>query len=90
MKKGRREEGKKGRREEGKMLELGCRNENNPIHFAAYGWDVTGVDIDSFSVADGEYNLRVFCHTGSLIHHDLNNGLPSLDGQFKFFWHLAC
>lgn len=69
----------------GKVLELGCGNASNLMHFAAYGWDITGVDFDSSSIADGQHNLRVCDFSGSLIEHDLNNELPLLNGPFQVF-----
>ena len=69
----------------GRVLELGCGSANNLMHFAAYGWDVTGVDYDSECVAAGQHNLRTLNFSGSLFQFDLNNGLPYLQGPFQVF-----
>lgn len=66
----------------GRVLELGCGSANNLMHFAAYGWSVTGVDFDRTCVADGKHNLATLGLAGELIQHDLNAGLPSLRGAF--------
>jgi SAM-dependent methyltransferase len=60
----------------GRVLEFGCASGNNLMLFAAFGWDVTGVDLSSTSVADARYNLE---GTGRIIQADLAAGMPDLD-----------
>ena len=67
----------------GKVLEMGCGSANNLLHFASYGWHVTGVDISEASLDDAKNNLDVFGFNGELIHHDLNFGSPKFDGLFN-------
>lgn len=69
-------------RRSGRALELGCGSANNLMHFAAYGWDVVGVDYDAGCVADARHNLSASNLTGEVIQHDLNTGLPTLAGPF--------
>ena len=69
-------------RRTGRVLELGCGSANNLLHFAAYGWDVVGVDYDAGCVADGRHNLAASNMAGRVIQHDLNTGLPPLTGPF--------
>jgi SAM-dependent methyltransferase len=66
----------------GQVLELGCGSCNNLLHFAAYGWSVTGLDYDANSIAEGRFNLMQSEMSGHLIEHDLNKGLPHLESMF--------
>lgn len=64
----------------GRVLELGCGSGNNLLLFAAYGWQVTGVDISSDSLADARHNLG---EAAVLLEHDLSVGFPALEpGSF--------
>lgn len=67
----------------GKVLELGCGSANNLLHFASYGWCVTGVDCSEESLEDARNNLDVFGLNGVLIQHDLNFGAPKFDELFN-------
>ncbi len=69
----------------GKALELGSGSCNNLLHFASYGWEVTGIDWDANSLSDGNHNLLELNLSGNLIHHDLNSGLPNLNDKFDAF-----
>jgi SAM-dependent methyltransferase len=60
-------------RERGSVLELGCGNGNNLLLFAAFGWDVTGVDLSSDALAAAHHNLE---GTGTLIECDLTQDFP--------------
>jgi SAM-dependent methyltransferase len=62
----------------GRVLELGCASGNNLMLFAAFGWDVTGVDVSGTSVADARYNLE---GAGTIIECDLAAQLPALDAR---------
>jgi SAM-dependent methyltransferase len=62
----------------GRVLELGCASGNNLMLFAAFGWDVTGVDVNSTSIADARYNLE---GAGTIIQCDLAANLPSLESH---------
>ena len=64
----------------GRVLELGCGSANNLMHFAAYGWAATGIDFDASCLSDGQHNLATLGLAGELIQHDLNQGLPPLEG----------
>jgi SAM-dependent methyltransferase len=66
----------------GKILELGCGTANHLMHFAEYGWDVTGVDFDADSLAKAKYNLELNGKYGQLYLHDLCNPLPQFTEQF--------
>jgi len=59
----------------GRVLEFGCASGNNLMLFAAFGWDVTGIDAKSAAVADARYNLE---GAGTIIQCDLAEELPSL------------
>jgi SAM-dependent methyltransferase len=59
-----------------RVLEFGCASGNNLLLFAAFGWDVTGVDLSSISIADACHNLE---GTGTLIQCDLSKALPTLE-----------
>jgi len=60
----------------GRVLEFGCASGNNLMLFAAFGWDVTGIDVNSTSIANARYNLE---GAGTLIECDLASELPSLE-----------
>jgi len=62
----------------GRVLEFGCASGNNLLLFAAFGWDVTGVDASSSAVADARYNLE---GAGSILQCDLAAELPVLEPQ---------
>jgi SAM-dependent methyltransferase len=62
----------------GRVLEFGCASGNNLMLFAAFGWDVTGIDISTAAVADARYNLE---EAANIIQCDLAEGLPSLGEQ---------
>jgi SAM-dependent methyltransferase len=57
----------------GRALELGCGSGNNLLLFAAFGWQVTGVDNNVVSLADAEHNLE---GSGTLIECDLAKYVP--------------
>jgi len=59
----------------GRALELGCGNGNNLLLFAAFGWQVTGVDYDDAALNDARYNLDGL---GNWIRCDLAAHLPPL------------
>ncbi len=59
----------------GSALELGCGNGNNLMLFAAYGWDVTGIDISEEALADARHNLE---GVGRLLSCDLEQEFPAL------------
>ena len=63
----------------GRVLELGCGNGNNLALYHAFGWDITGVDINAQSLTDAAYNFE---GQGCFIQHDLSEGLPKLDRAF--------
>jgi len=62
----------------GRVLEFGCASGNNLLLFAAFGWQVTGVDASGTAVADAHYNLE---GSGTIIHSDLAAQLPALDAH---------
>lgn len=63
----------------GRVLEFGCASGNNLMLFAAFGWDVTGVDVSSRAVADARYNLEGAA--ANIIQCNLADELPSLGEQ---------
>jgi SAM-dependent methyltransferase len=65
-------------RTSGKVLEFGCASGNNLMLFAAFGWDVTGIDVSSGAVEDARYNLE---GAANIIQCDLVEEVPSLGGQ---------
>jgi SAM-dependent methyltransferase len=60
----------------GRVLEFGCASGNNLMLFAAFGWEVTGVDVSSAAVADARYNLEGAA--AEIIQCNLAEELPSL------------
>ena len=62
----------------GKVLEFGCASGNNLMLFAAFGWDVTGIDVRSGAVEDARYNLE---GAANIIQRDLAEEVPSLGEQ---------
>ncbi|MFZ1906447.1 MAG: class I SAM-dependent methyltransferase [Steroidobacteraceae bacterium] len=65
-------------RSPGQVLEFGCASGNNLQLFAAFGWQVTGVDKSSTAIADATYNLE---GAATLIQCDLSEVLPALDAH---------
>ena len=65
------------KRATGRVLELGSGSGNNLIHFAAYGWSVTGIDNDPACISDSFHNLSLSGFNPELFEHDLSIGLPS-------------
>jgi SAM-dependent methyltransferase len=65
-------------RASGSVLELGCGSGNNLGLFAAFGWDVAGVDISSSAVADARHNLA---GAGSILECDLAGEIPAFSAQ---------
>jgi SAM-dependent methyltransferase len=63
----------------GRMLELGSGTGNNLTLPLAYGWTVTGVDIDPGALDDARFNLG---EGPELIARDLSRGLPDKLGRF--------
>lgn len=59
----------------GRVLELGCGSGNNLNLFAAFGWNVTGVDYSADALADARHNLS---GAGTLIELDLSKEGPRL------------
>jgi SAM-dependent methyltransferase len=59
----------------GRVLEYGCGCGNNLLLFAAFGWDVTGVDLSDSAVADARHNLE---GAGTIIQCDLSVDSPVL------------
>lgn len=66
----------------GKVLELGCGAGNHLMMFAAYGWQVTGLDYSAKSLAMAQHNLQTSGYQGLLLEHDLNHPLPAMEDQF--------
>jgi len=66
----------------GKVLELGCGAGNHLMMFAAYGWQVTGLDYSAKSLAMAQHNLHTSGYQGLLLEHDLNHPLPAMEDQF--------
>ncbi len=60
--------------EPGSVIELGCGAGNNLSLYRAYGWSVTGLDIDPATLSDARANLGDDGVT--LVEADLSNGLP--------------
>jgi SAM-dependent methyltransferase len=58
----------------GQVLEFGCASANNLMLFAAFGWEITGVDLSGSSIEDARYNLE---GNGTLIQCDLSQNLPT-------------
>jgi SAM-dependent methyltransferase len=65
-------------RRSGRVLELGCGSGSNLLLFAAFDWDVTGLDNNVDSLADARFNLE---GRGALIECDLSAGELPLDGH---------
>ena len=59
-------------RQRGRVLELGCGSGNNLTLFAAFGWEVTGLDICRAALADARHNIE----GGSFIECDLARQFP--------------
>jgi hypothetical protein len=63
----------------GRVLELGCGNANNLTLFAAYGWDVAGLDISPALLGQGSRNFqRLGLSVPRLVAADLNDPIPEL------------
>lgn len=64
-------------RRAGRVVELGCGTGNNLALYAAYGWDLTGVDFSGEALENAHFNL------GDLTSHqaDLSEGLPDLGAE---------
>lgn len=58
----------------GRMLEFSCGSANNLTLFAAFGWDVTGLDYTSSVLADARYNID---GVGTVIQCDLAVDFPA-------------
>lgn len=67
----------------GRALELGCGSANNMMLFAAYGWSVSGIDVDPTCLSEGRHNLSISGMSGEVLLHDLSLGLPALQGPFN-------
>lgn len=63
----------------GRVLELGCGSGNNLALYAAYGWAVTGVDIDEGELRNARWNLG---DDAGLVQYDLQRGAPIFAGHF--------
>jgi SAM-dependent methyltransferase len=66
----------------GNVLELGCGTANHLMHFAAYGWNFTGLDYSFESLAMAKHNLESSGYEGQLVLHDLIYPLPFFENQF--------
>lgn len=66
-------------RRAGRVLELGCGTGNNLSLYAAYGWTLTGADIDAGALADAAHNLEA---AAELVQADLSQGPPPVAGPF--------
>ncbi|MET0294204.1 MAG: class I SAM-dependent methyltransferase [Phenylobacterium sp.] len=64
----------------GRVLELGSGTGNNLSLYAAYGWQVAGIDYDAAALADARWNLG---EAAELLQADLSQGLPPLQGRFE-------
>jgi SAM-dependent methyltransferase len=53
----------------GRVLELGCGSGNNLILFAAFGWEVTGIDLSAEALSQARHNLE---GVGNFIECDLS------------------
>ena len=64
----------------GRVLELGCGDGNNLVHFSQYGWDCVGIDISVACIGNAKHNLALVAEDfqkTNLILHDLSFGLPA-------------
>ncbi|HEY2682948.1 MAG TPA: class I SAM-dependent methyltransferase [Steroidobacteraceae bacterium] len=64
----------------GRALELGCGSGNNLLLFAAFGWEVVGLDISAAALSDARHNLGA---AATLIECDLAKDFP-LDEAGEF------
>jgi SAM-dependent methyltransferase len=70
----------------GRVLELGCGNGNNLMLFYQYGWETTGIDIDTNSLADAKQNFKLVDDGANgkykFLQHDLSRGIPEMKALY--------
>jgi len=64
----------------GSVLELGCGNANNLLLFYEYGWNVTGVDIDTNALKQATDNFSLSSH----LYHHQNTSCFDINDMLEF------